>query len=119
METKNVKNQVEEQTPFTFPAQYAKFRKVLAEQGRLQRDTNDYASARHLGVYRDNMSVLHMALIKAGGEEWAKHFVDNIEDVYDEGYKQSCIDSALKMKADGMADALIEKYIGISIKELM
>ena len=83
------------QTPFTFPAQYAQFRKVRAEQERSKENTDDYASARHVGAYRDNMSILHMALVNAGGEEWAKHFTDNIEDVYDVGYHEANIDNAI------------------------
>lgn len=106
------------QTPFTFPAQYAQFRKVRAEQERSKENTDDYASARHVGAYRDNMSILHMALVNAGGEEWAKHFTDNIEDVYDVGYHEANIDNALKMKAKGYAVKDIAEITGLTAEEI-
>ena len=87
-------------TPLTFPAQYAQFRKLEAEQERITKGDiyDDFSFCRSVGVYKDNMSVLHYALVKNVGEGLADRFVDNIEDVYDVGYKQAALDCALRMK---------------------
>lgn len=107
-----------EKTPFTFPAQYAQFRKVQAEQERSKEELDEYAAARQTGVYRDNMGILHTALVNAGGEEWAKHFVDNIGDVYDVGYHEAMIDCATKMKEKGFSFDSIVEITGLTKEEI-
>jgi len=87
-------------TPFTYPAQYAQFRRLEAQQKR-NITQNEYAEARDLGVYRDNMGILYSLLINVSNERFAKRFTDNIGDIYDVGYQQSSIDIARKMKLHG------------------
>ena len=107
-------------TPLTFPAQYAQFRKLEAEQERITKGDiyDDFSFCRSVGVYKDNMSVLHYALVKNVGEGLADRFVDNIEDVYDVGYKQAALDCALRMKTEGIQTDLIIKYTALSAEEV-
>ncbi len=104
-------------TPFTFPAQYAMFCRIKEEQKR-KTVSDDYFAAREVGVYRDNMGILYSKLSSVTSEEFANRFTDNIEDVYNEGVKQTKINIALKMKSDGVSIDTIAKYTQLSIDEI-
>ena len=107
-------------TPFTFPAQYAEFRRVEAKLKNVKDGEFyiDYSFGPSANVYRDNMTVLYDALVIKVGEHFADRFVNNIEDVYDAGYKQAALDCALRMKTEGMQIDQIIKYTSLTAEEI-